>query len=428
MLLGRPPADYDIATSATPEQVQALFTRTIPVGAAFGVIRVTADDGEYEVATFRAEGPYLDGRHPSSVRYATAREDAVRRDFTVNGLFFDPETSEVLDLVGGRADLAARTIRTIGDPAARFAEDHLRMLRAVRQAAELGFAIAAETLEALRQLRGGLAGVSPERVRDELIRIVAGPDPRRGLALLRDTGLLEVVLPEVAAEIGVPQPEQFHPEGDVFEHTQLALGHLRAPSVTLAMATLLHDVGKPETFTRADRIRFDRHDEVGAAIGRRVMERLRFSRRDVDRVAALVERHMIFKDLPQMREARRRRLFADEAFPELLELHRVDCEASHGDLSTYAWIRQRLAELAGEPAAPSRLITGDDLLALGLAPGPRIGAILQCVEDARLEGQVRTREEALALARVLGGLSPAGPAGLPAPPLDPAGPRRDVGR
>ncbi len=403
LLLGRPPADYDVATAAAPEEVRALFPRTSAVGAAFGVIRVAADDGEYEVATFRTEGPYLDGRHPSSVRYASAREDALRRDFTVNGLFLDPETSEVLDFVGGRADLAGRMIRTIGDPAARFAEDHLRMLRAVRQAAELGFEIAAETLDVLRQRRAGLAGVSAERVREELVRIVTGPDPGRGLALLRDTGLLEVVLPEVAAEVGVPQPEQFHPEGDVFEHTRLALGQLRAPSVTLAMATLLHDVGKPETFARRDRIRFHRHEEVGAAIARRVMERLRFSRREVDRVAALVDRHMIFKDLPQMREARRRRLFADDAFPELLELYRADCAASHRDLSTYEWVRQRLAALAAEPPGPPRLITGDDLLALGLAPGPRVGEILHAVEDARLEGRVQTREEALALARSLAG-------------------------
>jgi poly(A) polymerase len=408
MLLGRTPGDYDIATSATPDEVRALFPRTVEVGAAFGVMRVVADDGEYEVATFRTEGPYLDGRHPSSVRYATAREDALRRDFTINGLFYDPETGSVQDFVGGRADLEARIVRTIGDPEARFAEDHLRMLRAVRQAAELGFEVAPETLAALRRLRAGLRTVSAERIRDEMVRILTGPDPPRGLALLRDTGLLEIVLPEVAAEIGVEQPEAFHPEGDVFEHTRLAVGQLRRPSVALAMATLLHDVGKPGTFRRADRIRFDRHDEVGAAIAGQVMERLRFSRREADRVTQLVGRHMIFKDLPHMREARLRRLLAEEAFPELLELHRVDCVASHGDLSTYEWVRERLARIADEPLVPPRLITGNDLIALGLRPGPRIGEILRSVEDARLEGRVRTRDEALALARTL--------AGLPQPP------------
>jgi putative nucleotidyltransferase with HDIG domain len=403
MLLGRPPADYDIATSATPAEVRALFPRTVEVGAEFGVTRVQADDGEYEVATFRSEGPYLDGRHPSSVRYAGPREDALRRDFTVNGLFYDPDTGEVLDLVGGRADLAGRTIRTIGDPAARFAEDRLRMLRAVRQAAELGFEIAPETLEAIGRLREGLRSVSAERIRDELGRVLTGAAPARGLALLRDTGLLPVVLPEVAAEVGVPQPVEFHPEGDVFEHTRLAVGHLRQPSVTLAWATLLHDVGKPQTFERADRIRFNRHDEVGAALARGVMERLRFSRREVDRVVWLVGRHMIFKDLPQMREARLRRLLADEAFPDLLELHRADCLASHGDLSAYEWARAQMARLAQEPPVRARLVTGHDLLALGLAPGPRLGEILRAVEDAQLEGRVRTREEALDLARALAG-------------------------
>jgi poly(A) polymerase len=408
MLLGRDPSDYDIATSAVPEAVRAIFPRTIEVGTAFGVIRVVTEDGTYEVAAFRTEGPYLDGRHPSSVRYTGPREDALRRDVTVNGLFYDPETAAVLDFVGGRADIAARVIRTIGDPATRFTEDRLRMLRAVRLAAELDFTISPDTLSALRRMRGELVSVSVERIRDELIRMLTGPDPARGVALLRETGLLEVVLPEVAAEVGVPQPAEFHPEGDVFEHTLLALRHLRRPSVTLAMATLLHDVGKPETLERADRIRFNRHDEVGEAIAHRVMERLRFPRRDVDRVTALVGRHMIFKDLPQMREARRRRLMAEEMFSDLLELHRADSAASHGDLSTYEWARTTLARLRDEPPVPSRLITGDDLLALGLPPGPRIGEILRAVDDARLEGRIKTREEALAFARSL-----PGPAGAP---------------
>lgn len=401
MLLGREPADYDIATAAKPEEVRSLFPRTIDVGAAFGVIRVLAPDGEYEVATFRTEGPYLDGRHPASVRYATVREDVARRDFTVNGLLYDPRTGAVIDLVGGRADLAAQRIRTIGDPAARFAEDRLRMLRAVRLAAELGFEIAPELIAACRDLAPRIAEVSPERVRDELILMVTGPDPGRALGLLRDTGLLAVLLPEVAAEVGVPQPEAFHPEGDVFEHTRLALNRLRAPSVTLAMATLLHDVGKPPTVEHADRIRFSRHDEVGAAIARSVMERLRFPRRDIDRVVAIVGRHMVFKDIANMREARRRRLMAEEAFPELLELHRADCEASHGDLSTYQWVRAYLDRLAGEPPIPPRLITGEDVLALGVPPGPRVGWVLHEVETAHLGGQIRTREEALALARAL---------------------------
>jgi putative nucleotidyltransferase with HDIG domain len=399
MLLGRTPADYDIATAARPEQVQALFERTVPVGAAFGVVRVMADDGPYEVATFRTEGPYLDGRRPSSVRYATAREDVARRDFTVNGLLYDPDTAEVLDFVGGRADVAARRIRTIGDPDARFEEDRLRMLRAVRFAAQLGFALAPELPAAIRRLAPRVRTVSPERIRDELVRMVTGPDPGRALALLHETGLLAEVLPEVEAEVGVAQPPEFHPEGDVFRHTCLVLSRLRAPSATLAMAALLHDVGKPPTFAEApDRIRFSGHDDAGAAIARRVMERLRFSRRETDRVARLVARHMVFKDLGQMRRATLRRLVGDEAFPELLELHRADVEASHGDLSAYAAARAFVERLAGEPAVPPPLITGADVLAMGLRPGPEVGRVLRSVETARLEGEVRTREEALALA------------------------------
>lgn len=406
MVLGREPADYDLATAARPEQVQALFERTVAVGEAFGVIRVLVGDEPYEVATFRAEGPYHDARHPSSVRYATAQEDVARRDFTVNGLLYDPRTGTVLDFVGGRADLAARVIRTIGDAAARFAEDRLRMLRAVRLAAELEFALAPEVLRAIRALGPRLAAVSPERIRDELVRMVTGPDPARALGLLRETELLGRVLPEVAAEIGVPQPEEFHPEGDVFEHTRLALAALRRPSVTLAMATVLHDVGKPATFERApDRIRFSRHDEVGATMARVVMERLRFPRRDTERVVALVGRHMVFKDIAKMRESKVRRLVAGEAFLELLELHRADCAASHGDFSAYEWVRAFIERLAGEPPVPPPLITGDDLLAMGLSPGPRVGHVLRAVETARLEGEIRTREEALARARALAGVS-----------------------
>lgn len=405
MLLGRAPADYDIATGATPPEVTALFPETVQVGAAFGVVQVLADGAAYEVATFRSEGPYLDRRHPSSVHYATVRDDAQRRDFTINGLFWDPETHAVLDFVGGQADLAARVVRTIGDPSARFAEDALRMLRAVRQAAELGYAIAPDTSEAIRRMAAGLEAVSAERIRDELVRIVTGPDPARGLVLLRETGLLEIVLPEVAAEFGVPQPAEFHPEGDVFEHTRLVLKSLRAPTVALAMAALLHDVGKPSTLVHADRIRFNGHDEVGADLAREVMARLRFPRRESDRVTALVRQHMIFKDVPRMREARLRRLLDEPEFPELVELHRADCAASHGDLSTYEWVRARQAEIAAHPPAP-RYVTGDDLLALGVPPGPRIGEILRAVDDARLEGRVRTPEEAIALARTLAADTP----------------------
>ncbi|MHB8733502.1 MAG: CCA tRNA nucleotidyltransferase [bacterium] len=395
-LLGRPAADYDIATAARPEQVAALFPRTVDVGAAFGVIRVLADDGDYEVATFRTEGPYLDGRHPSSVRYAGPREDAQRRDFTINGLLYDPAADAVLDFVEGRADLTARLVRAIGDPAVRFAEDRLRMLRAVRLAVELDFTIAPQTFEAIPRHAADVRAVSAERIRDELVRMLTRPRADRALALLRDSGLLGAVLPEIAREIGVPQPPNFHPEGDVFEHTRRAVAALRRPSPALAMAALLHDAGKPETLEYApDRIRFNRHDERGAEIAEAVMERLRFPRRDVDRVAALVGRHMIFKDLPQMREAKRRRLLADEIFPDLLELHRADCEASHKDFTLYEWARAEAERVAATPPPPARLVSGHDVLARGVPAGPRVAAILEAVEDARLEGGVRTRDEAL---------------------------------
>ena len=412
-LLGRPAADYDIATAARPDEVAALFPRTVDVGAAFGVIRVLTDDGDNEVATFRTEGPYLDGRHPSSVRYAGPREDALRRDFTINGLFYDPAADAVLDFVGGRADLAVRLVRAIGDPAVRFAEDRLRMLRAVRLAAELDFTIAPDTLDAVRRNAADVREVSAERIRDELVRMLTGPDPGRALALLRDAGLLAAVLPEVAAEIGVPQPPNFHPEGDVFEHTRLAVAALRQPSPALAMATLLHDVGKPETLEHApDRIRFNRHDERGAEIAEAVMERLRFPRRDTERVVSLVGRHMVFKDLPQMREARRRRLLADEIFPDLLELHRADCAASHGDFTLYEWARAEAERAAATAAPPERLVSGHDVLARGVPAGPGVARILEAVEDARLEGRVRTREEALAF---IGGLLARGAGSLDRP-------------
>ncbi|HEV2283355.1 MAG TPA: CCA tRNA nucleotidyltransferase [bacterium] len=409
-LLGRPAADYDIATAARPEQVAALFPRTVDVGAAFGVIRVLTDDGDYEVATFRTEGPYLDGRRPSSVRYAGPREDALRRDFTINGLFYDPAADAVLDVVAGREDLTARLVRAIGDAAVRFEEDRLRMLRAVRLAVELDFTIAPATFEAIRRHAADVRTVSAERIRDELVRMLTGPDPGRALALLRDAGLLAAVLPEVAAEIGVPQPPNFHPEGDVFEHTRRAVAALRHPSPALAMAALLHDVGKPPTLEYApDRIRFNRHDERGAEIAETVMERLRFPRRDTDRVTALVGRHMMFKDLPQMREAKRRRLLADELFPDLLELHRADCAASHEDFALYEWARAEAERAAATPPSPARLISGHDVLARGVLAGPRVAAILEAVEDARLEGRLRTRDEALAFVDDLVGRGSPGP-------------------
>lgn len=421
LLLGRPPKDYDVVTSATPKQVQELFHRTVAVGAAFGVVRVLvpvpAGEVPVEVATFRTEGPYEDGRRPSSVRFADPREDVLRRDFTINGLLLEPESGRVLDWVGGIADLQARTVRTVGDPRQRFAEDRLRMLRAVRLAAELSFQLHPDTLQAIREHAEGIRQVSAERVRDELARLLVAPARGEGLRLLESTGLLRCILPEVAAEVGVPQPPEFHPEGDVFEHTVRVLEALQEPSVTLALGALLHDVGKPATFEVRDRVRFPRHDEVGAAVAEEVLRRLRFSNEEIRWVVALVRDHMRIKDFPHMREAKRRRLASQPEFPELVELLRADCLASHGDLSVYRWIRAWLEERATEPLRPPRLVTGHDLIALGLRPGPAFRDILEAVYNAQLEGQVRTREEALELAARTAKLREAG--GEASPQVEP---------
>jgi poly(A) polymerase len=398
MLLGRQPKDYDVATSARPEQVQSLFPGSVSVGAAFGVVQVRLDDERIEVATFRSEGPYLDGRHPSSVTFADARADVGRRDFTINGLLYDPLDGRVLDWVGGQADLQAKRVRTIGDPAARFEEDRLRMLRAVRLAAELDFEIEQQTLAAIRLAADRIQSVSAERIRDEIARIFTGPRRGAGLRLLDETGLLPVVLPEVAAMKGVPQPPEFHPEGDVFEHTVRTLDALRSPNLVLAFGALLHDVGKPPTYEVRDRIRFDRHDEVGAEVTAEVCSRWRLAAREAEAIVALVREHMRFKELPKMRESKRRRFFARPDFDDHLELHRADCLASHGNLSTYEWVRQARAALSPEEISPPRLVTGDDLIAMGMEPGPVFARILEAVAEAQFEGKVRTRNDALGLA------------------------------
>jgi poly(A) polymerase len=397
-LRGVEPHDFDIATDAPPEAVQRLFPRTVAVGAQFGVIVVVEPEGEFQVATFRSDLAYVDGRHPEGVRFATPREDAERRDFTVNGMFLDPATGAVVDFVGGRADLDARVIRAIGDPVARFAEDRLRLLRAVRFAAALDFAIDPATWQALRDHAPRIAEVSHERVREELLRLFAGPWRVRGLDLLEASGLLEVILPEVAALRGCEQPPQFHPEGDVYVHTRIMLG-LLAPDApqNLVWATLLHDIGKPPTASvdPDGRIRFNGHDRVGAAMAEEILRRLRFSRAETDAVTEAVACHMAFKDVKQMRPAKLRRFMARPTFVEELELHRVDCASSHGSLDNHVFLLEKQAEFAAEPVIPPPLVTGRDLLALGWKPGPRIGAILEEVQTLQLEGGLATREEAL---------------------------------
>lgn len=414
--MGREPHDYDVVTDAPPDEVAALFPRALLVGAQFGVVVVPYAGSHYEVSTFRTEGPYLDGRRPSSVQFADAVSDVRRRDFTVNGLLHDPLRGETIDHVGGRADIAARRIRTIGDPAQRFAEDRLRMLRAVRLAAELDFEIDGPTFDAVRAHAGAIGRVSAERIRDELIRLLVSAGRGRGVVLLRESGLLAAVLPEVDATAGVPQPPEFHPEGDVFTHTVLALEQLRDPHPALALAVLLHDVGKPRTMTVTDRIRFNDHDEVGARMAEAVCGRLRCSTQETDRVAALVREHLRIKDLPQMRPAKAARFLLREDADDHLELHRADCLASHRDLTIYTWALQARDELRRRHPAPPRLLTGEDLIAMGYRPGPRFKEILEAVTDAQLEGAVGSAEEARAFVRRTYG-GPEGSAGQSGKPL-----------
>lgn len=390
-LLGLPAHDYDVATDARPAAIMALFPHHTAVGAKFGVVLVHSDDAHVEVATFRTDAAYRDGRHPEAVTYATdPREDVQRRDFTINGLLMDPATGDILDYVGGRADLAAGLVRAIGDPERRFAEDRLRMLRAVRFAARMGFAIEAGTWAAMRAAAGDIQEISRERVRDELVAMLTEGHARRAFELLEASGLLAAMLPEVAAMKGVEQPPQYHPEGDVWTHTLMLLERLPHPcSPELALGALLHDVGKPPTFRRApDRIRFDRHAPIGARMAERICERLRLAGDSAAQVVALVEDHMQFTELPHMRESTLKRFLRRPGFEDHLALHRLDCLASHGDLGLYQLAQAKLAALRPEEIRPPRLITGNDLIALGYRPGPRFKAILEAVEDAQLEGQL----------------------------------------
>jgi poly(A) polymerase len=396
LVMGREPKDYDISTDATPEQVVKLYPESLTVGAQFGVVIVPRAEGNVEVATFRSDGRYADGRHPSEVRYAkTPQEDVRRRDFTINGLLLDPLENQVLDYVGGQGDIRARRIRAIGNPLDRFQEDRLRMLRAVRFAARFRFSLDAAVLEAIRKLAPLIHDVSAERLRDEILKILTEGQARRGFELLDETGLLKEVLPEVKALQGVPQPPEFHPEGDVWVHTLLMLEGLRAPTPALALAVLLHDVGKPPTWSVRERIRFDNHVEVGAEMAQAICARLRLSTRETERVVELVRHHLRFKDFPRMRRSTQLRFLRMEGFEEHLELHRLDCLASHGDLKNYELARQILAQTPREVIKPAPLLDGNDLIAQGYTPGPLFKEILQAVEDAQLEGKLHTREDAL---------------------------------
>ena len=362
------------------------------------MILVLENNFQFEVATFRSDDAYTDGRHPSAVHFSSPEEDAKRRDFTINGMFYDPVAEKVIDFVGGRADIAAKLLRAIGDPAQRFAEDRLRMLRAVRLATMLDYKIDKQTWDALLANAGSINEISAERIRDELIRIFLSPNRARGWDLLDSSGLMRAVLPEIDEMKGCKQPEQFHPEGDVFEHTRLMLRFLpEKVSVPLVFSVLLHDVAKPRTATvdETGRIRFSGHDRMGAEMTEKIMRRLRFSGAEIDATVEMVRQHMVFKDVPKMREAKLKRFMARPTFDDELELHRVDCEGSHRMLDNYEFLLRKRKEFASEPIIPPPFVRGDDLIALGLKPGPRFGEILEAVETRQLEGNLRTREEAL---------------------------------
>jgi putative nucleotidyltransferase with HDIG domain len=400
LLLGRAPKDFDVATSARPGELLRLFPRADQVGAHFGVVLVHEGGEHVEVATFRSDLGYADGRHPVAVEFETdPRQDALRRDFTINALLMDPASGEILDFVGGRADLEARVIRAIGEPEARFREDHLRLLRAVRFAARLGFEIESKTFAAMRQLAASIRSVAAERVRDEIARILTEGGARRGFELLDASGLLAEVLPEIAAMKGVAQPPEFHPEGDVWTHTLIMLEGLREPSLTLALGVLLHDVGKPGTFRVAERIRFDGHVEKGIEVAHALLTRLRFPNDVIAGAEALIANHMKFMETPRMRESTLKRFMRLPDFEEHMALHRLDCLSSHGHLDNYEFVRRKQAEVPPEDLKPAPLVTGKDLIAAGFRPGPAFGVVLSEIEDAQLEGRISTTEEALRMAQ-----------------------------
>jgi putative nucleotidyltransferase with HDIG domain len=400
LLLGIKAKDFDVSTDARPDRLMDLFPNSGRVGAHFGVVLVRDAFSQVEVATFRSDQEYTDGRRPAGVHFESSpKQDVLRRDFTINGLMMDIETKEVLDFVGGREDLERGIVRAIGDAEVRFGEDHLRMLRAIRFAARLGFQIEPATFQAIRDNHRAIARVSAERIRDELSRILTEGGARRGFEMLDATGLLEVILPEVAAMKGVEQPPEFHPEGDVWTHTLMLLEQMEHPTLTLALGALLHDVGKPPTFRVADRIRFDGHVEEGVHMAQAILGRLRFSRDEMAQVEALVANHMKFKDVQQMKESTLKRFLRLPDFEEHLELHRLDVLSSNKRLDNYHLVKEKLGELSEEHLRPNRLLTGADLISAGYEPGPRFTAILRAVEDAQLEGRIHTAGEALELVR-----------------------------
>lgn len=395
-LLNKTPQDYDIATSARPEDVQRIFPRTIAVGAQFGVVLVMLDGQSFEVASFRFDGPYLDGRRPSQVRYGTLQEDIFRRDFTINGMVYDPVENRVIDLVEGKRDLARRCIRAIGDPRQRFEEDRLRMVRAIRFAASLNFDIDSLTLDAIKQSAPMITQISAERIGEEITRILTEGGARRGFELLDETGLLRILLPEIEEMKGVEQSPEHHPEGDVFKHTLLTLSRLEKPTETLAYGCLLHDVGKPVCFRKeADRITFYGHTDRGAEMAQAILKRLKRGRAVWERVAYLVKNHLRHTQAPKMRLSTLKRFLREEGIDELLELARVDALSSSGDLQYYHFCQERRSQMQEEEIRPEPLLRGTDLIAMGYIPGPIFAEILRRVEDAQLGGELTSRQEAI---------------------------------
>jgi poly(A) polymerase len=397
-LLGREPQDFDIATDARPAQVEKLFSKTIPVGKKFGVVVVIENGRQFQVATFRAEADYRDGRRPEKIVFADARADAERRDFTVNGLFLDPGTQIIHDWVGGQKDLRAKIIRTIGVPGDRFDEDYLRLLRAVRFAAQLDFAIEPATFSAIQARAASIKRISAERVRDELLKLFMPPHASRGLWLLRESGMLAEVLPELAATIDCAQSPDFHPEGSVFNHIALMLQKLPGGAgVPLVWSVLLHDIAKPVTASQDEgtgKIHFYGHEQVGAAMAEKILQGLRFPKKMLDPIVTCVKNHMQFKDVKQMRQATLRRLLLRETFPLELELHRLDCLGSSGNLEHYEFLVEQSAALASQPAIRPPLLSGDDLIRLGMKPGKALGAMLAEVREKQLADELKSAREA----------------------------------
>ena len=399
-LLGLQPEEFDIATSATPSDVQEIFDHTIPVGESFGVVLVIIDNYKYEIATFRREWGYNDGRRPTEVIYSTdERDDVLRRDFTINGLLYDPLRDELFDYVNGVEDMRRGVIETIGDPVERFKEDKLRMIRAVRFSSRFEFRIEEDTYIAIRSMAERITDVSAERLRDEILRIITQNNPGSGLKMLKTSNLLGHILPEVLDMDNVPQPPEFHPEGDVFEHTCLVLDKLyditgHKPGKEVAMGALLHDIGKPPTFEKSDRIRFNGHDRVGAKMALRICKRLRFSKKQTDRITSLIRDHLKFKDVFNMRQSTLRRFISTPYFDDHMDMHLADCLASHGMTKAYEFLKDKLEEYKNTEIKPKPLLSGNDLIELGFEPGPKFSEILNAVEEQQLDGYLNNKKEA----------------------------------